>query len=136
MNTRQLSMRLALIVILFAVAFGTKQLILHGVDQTKLHSAPALAGLIAPSLLSNKSKNLPVNGKDFTILSSQYFENKQWVVVSVESKQNKSTAFLVIEKINDVYTVVLGPGTFFPNDVTQSMPADVASYLVNKGLVH
>lgn len=129
-------MKILFVLILFLVSVTARHIILGGTYLSKLNTAPPLAASIAPTIVTHGSTNLPESGIDFKILSSQYFDNKQWVVVSIASGPDTDTAFLVMERLSGVYTVVLGPGTFFSSDVTQSMPSDVAAYLTSKGLIH
>ena len=134
-NTRQLARRVILVLVLFVVSVLVKHVVLNGLYLTKLQSAPALAASIAPSIITSGSKNLPIAGKDFKVLSTNYFDNKQWAVVTVATIPDNNSATLVLENINGVYTVVLGPGTVFSTSVTQSMPSDVVAYLVYEGLI-
>jgi hypothetical protein len=136
MIAKQLFKKVLFILILFLVSIAARHILLGGVYLSKLNTAPPLAASIAPSIVTHGSTSLPQAGKDFKILSSQYFDNKQWAIVSVSSGPDTDTAFLVMERLGGVYTVVLGPGTFFSSDVTQSMPPDVAAYLTGQGLIH
>jgi Flp pilus assembly protein CpaB len=134
-NTGRLVRRVIFLLILFIVSIAVKHFVLSGMYLTKLQGAPALAASVAPSIATSDSKNIPIAGKDFKIVSANYFNNKQWAVVTVATIPDNNLATLVLENINGAYTVVLGPGTVFSTSVTQSMPPDVATYLINKGLI-
>jgi hypothetical protein len=136
MTIKQILATVLFLVVLIAISVVSKNIILNGVPQTKLQVAPPLAGTLSQSLITYKSKDvLPVIGKDFTIQSTQYFNNQQWAVVLVSSVPDNNNAILVLEKLNGNYQVVLGPGTSFSTTDIQTMPSNVISYLTSKGLV-
>ena len=135
MNAARIAKKVLFVIALFIVSLAIKYIILDGVGVTRLQTGPPLAGSIAPSLAPANSKSIPVVGENFKILSTRYFDDKQWAVASVASLPDMDLAILVLEKIDGVYTVVLGPGTSFPSSAAQSMPADVAVYLQSRGLI-
>lgn len=136
MNAKQAFTRILFLLILLVASLFAKHVILGGMYLTSLKAAPPLAGSIAPSLASAGSKNtLPQAGKDFKILKVNYFDNQQWAVVLVAHIPDMNSATLLLQKLNGVYAVVLGPGTTFPASTAQSMPSDVAAYLMSKGLL-
>ena len=133
---KQLFRRTLLLVALFVVSLVIRQVLLGGVGLTSLGAASPLAAAVAPSIASSGSSSLPEVGKDFKILSSQSFDSAQWAVVSVAHIPDMNRTTLVVEKLNGVDTVVLGPGTSFSSTVLRSIPVDVANYLISKGLIH
>lgn len=122
-----------LVIVLLIVCLVIKHSVLA--DYKKLPSASALSNSVASSLTSSGSNSLPTPNKDFLITDTKYFNNNQWVVVTVkENNTHSDTAYEVLEKINGVYTVVLGPGTSFSQDVQEEMPTSVSDYLSLQGL--
>lgn len=103
-------------------------------NYVSLNTAPALAAEVAPSVGSSSIKGLPIPNKDFKIVQSKYFDNNKWAVAAIKVPKT-DTATVVLEDINGVYTVVLGPGTAFSSDVVQEMPSSVAAYLISQGLI-
>jgi hypothetical protein len=138
MNTYapRLTRLLLFVVFLLVVSLFAKTSILRGAHMVSLQSAPALAASVAPSLAQSDSKGVPVPEKDFEITGSAYFDNKDWVVVNIQSLPDKNPAVVVMEKINGVYTVVLGPGASFSSTTTLSMPQDLANYMKKQGLTY
>jgi hypothetical protein len=136
MTLRQTSITISTFVLLIVISTIFKNVILGGTPQTKLSTAPPLAGTISQSIITPQSNGiLPVIGKNFNITSTHYFDNQQWVVVSVSTIPDNNGAVLVLQKLNGSYQVVLGPGTLFSSSDVQSMPASVIDYLTNRGLV-
>jgi hypothetical protein len=132
LNPKLVLKRVIILIGIFLIALLIKQILLG--NYVKLGSASSLSGQVASSLTLPGNNKLPLPGKDFTISNRQYFNNNTWAIVAV-TKPQTDKAYIVLEKINGVFTVVLGPGTNFPTDVTLSMPSDVAAYLINQGVV-
>lgn len=136
MDTRRVVVALAILLLLFVSSVGIRHLVLGNTFLTTLSKAPPLANALAPSLASpSKKKSLPLANKDFRIISTNYFDNQQWVVATVTHIPDGNGATLVLRNINGIYTVVLGPGTQFSPSVAESLPPDVATYLTSKGLL-
>lgn len=126
-------------VVLLGVAFGVKALVLQGATQVvSLGSAPALSGEISQSLIKAGADNsVPKLNKDFSISQANYFENHEWAVATIKSTSKESNgAFVVLQRMNGVYKIILGPGTAFPNVYLKSLPSDVGTYLYNQGAIY
>lgn len=136
MDTKRLIKHFLILLIFFIASLLIRYFLLDGVDTTKLQSGPALAAAIAPSIISPGANNLPEVNSNYKVLNSHYFDNGQWAIVSIASLPSMNTSVLVLEKIGGVFTVVLGPGTYFSISVTRTMPADVSAYLISRDLVH
>jgi hypothetical protein len=123
--------------ITFLVLFGVKSLVL-GPALIKLPSSPPLTGVISQGLgISGDNTSLPVEGKDYTLKNTLYFDNRQWVVTTViPAKNNGDVATVVLEKINGVYQIVVGPGTDFSPSYIPPLPQDVTLYLTSKGVLN
>src|SRR6476620_6974695 len=54
---------------------------------------------------------VPVEGQDFTITDKHYFENKSWLVATIEStkKNGADPATIVMKLENGAYVMALGP---------------------------
>lgn len=132
-NIKTLLGRFVFVAILFLISLLVRHLLLA--NYVTLGAAPPLAAEVSSSLASSSSTNtLPTPNKDFKIVASKYFVNNEWVVVAIKSP-GTDTASEVLEKINGVYAVVLGPGTEFSSDDITEMPAEVSAYLISQGLV-
>jgi hypothetical protein len=137
MKYRQLFATFLFLLFLILVSNFSKGVVLDGVNKTSLRTTSSnITGSVSQSLVTPQSKGiLPAVGKNFKVLRATYFNNKQWVVVVVSGIPDNDNAVLILQELNGVYRVVLGPGTLFPSSSVQSMPLDVVNYLVNQGLV-
>lgn len=90
-----------------------------------------IAATVEDSLKSSAvGSYTPIAGKDYTVKSVKYFDNKQWVVVSILPVGTSSDpAKLVLKQQNGEYRTVVGPSNFFPPDNLVSFPSDVVNYL-------
>lgn len=135
MNNRafRVTVYVALLCIAMLIA---RTVVLGNARVVHLATADAFTGLTAQYLAPDKGK-LQQPGKNFNIKGVQYFDNRQWAVLSVEilSEQN-NTETMVVHKVNSSYDVVLGPGTSFPGALLKGLPADVAAYLNTKGAIY
>ena len=112
--------------------------VLGGAHVINLAPAPELAGQISQNLvtISNATK-LPIEGTDFNLSDTHYFNNKQWVVTSITPLNNSFNAGLaVLSNQEGVYKIVLGPGSAFSKDETRTLPTEVANYLNQQGVVY
>ena len=80
---------------------------------------------------------VPVEGKDYKISDKHYFENKTWMVATIEStKENGADPATIVMKLeNGAYVMALGPGTSFPPEVTTGLPDSVYKYLNEQGVI-
>jgi len=119
------------------IAFVARLSMLQGHALRQL--APAnndFAGAVAQGIGPNQQHTLQVYGKDFSLSSVKYFDNT-WALISVIPK-NVSTdkATIILNKVDGMYRVVLGPGTAFPTVVLNELPLDLGQYLVNQGVIY
>ena len=136
--TIQRSIRVGLLLVVPLIALWiARSLILGGASPVTLPAADPLVGRISQALTSTSQLSLPVAGKDYKIQSTSYFDNKTWAVVTIIGISNTITdGLFVLNQVNGVYTVVLGPGTAFPTSATLAMPTDVQQYLHNGGYLY
>lgn len=115
-----------------------KSLIFGGAPVVRLVPAPALSGQVAQSFAGNAhSSTLPVQGKDFKLANTLYFDNGSWAVSSIVALNNTmNDGWVVLQKRTGMYAVVLGPGTAFPSSYAQNLPPDVAQYLNQQGVLY
>jgi hypothetical protein len=123
----------SLVIIIFFLAC---LLVRHQVlkNYYKLKTAPALSSQTSLALSSSADK-IPEINKNFSITYSKYFDGGNWAIVTLNEGKNSDKASIILEKINGVYTLVLGPGTNFSSDVLKEMPSSVALYLVTNGFI-
>ncbi len=133
--TRGLVLASAALVIMLLASMIIKATVLQNVTTTKLDSAPALAGAVAQSLITNDTNTVELYGSDFTLKNTKYFSDKDWAVSRVVGT-DQQTVTVVLKRVDGVYRVVVGPGSIFSGSITRNTPADVSSYLRKEGLLH
>ena len=121
---------------LLVISLVVRQITLQGSAVITLPQASHLGGVVAQSLYTGSGNAvLPIEGKDFKLTGIRYFDHNQWVVASVTPVQNNfDPGYVVLRQHAGAYQVALGPGNDFDISYTQSLPSDVASYLLGKGL--
>jgi hypothetical protein len=124
----------SILVILLIAAFTIKPLVLGGGQKVVLQDAPALSGQISQAFAITTKGTLPVVNKDYKIQTPVYFDNNEWAVVPLTwLTSGGNDTLLVLQKRDGIYTTVLGPGSAFPDTVTESLPNDVSLYLKRIG---
>ena len=92
-----------------------------------------LTPLLTPSINYLRQLNIPsINSTTNTISSTQYFYNKTWAFILLNSAQVGNT--FVVEKYvasSNAWYPILGPGTYFSKSDISSLPSEVQSYLIN-----
>lgn len=137
MTVKRIISGLVLLILPLGILLGARVLILGGVNPVALHSADPLVGRISQALTSTNQVSLPIPGKDYTVQSTHYFDNKTWVVATIKGNGNTITdGLFVLSQVNGTYNVILGPGTSFPRSATLAMPTDVQQYLYNGGYLY
>lgn len=133
MNTRA---KTVIIILIIVSAFVARALILRGATYVSLAPGPVLSGAISQSLASSNQKTIPQPNKDYSIDGITFFDSNSWAVSSIFSGQGlQDKSFVVLQKVDGVYRVVLGPGTAFSSASTYSLPADVFLFLKNSGVL-
>lgn len=137
MNKRLMILGILLLGILVA-SWMVMPVILGGSSQINLASAPALTGQLSQAFAtSGTSSTLPVEGRDYRLENTNYFDTDIWVVTSIKALNNTmNDGWVVLKKQSGIYQIVLGPGTAFPSSYVQNMPIDVSRYLNQKGVVY
>ena len=131
--------KLLAFIVVVVIATGAVQSGLTGnAPLVSLGKAQPLDGTISQSLdTTGGNTTMPVAGKDYSLDHIKYFDNNEWVVASIKPLSNSiSAGTVVLQKKNEIYQVVLGPGTAFNNSYLFSLPSDVGSYLNNKGVIY
>ncbi len=125
------------IVVALIVINTTRQAILKGGSVVDLANAPQLSGVIAQSLNNSSKASLPVPSKDFIIKSVRFFSGNTWAVAYINpTEQNFDPSYVVLQKYQGLYRVVLGPSAEFDSSIEQSLPADLTAYLNQQGVIH
>jgi hypothetical protein len=130
-------MRKAFIAILIIAVVGL--IAVHFTRNTILQGA-SVGTAASPSVEQQVTKNVtssaanattPVFSSDVQVLQIQYFDNKTWLVATVNQRSAPGNiAYIIMKLEGSTYQTVAGPGTDFggnllPNDV----PADVQDYI-------
>ncbi len=92
------------------------QTVLGGVNLTSFNSTSP----VESAIVKNGDKNTIIN-------SEHYFVNKSWAIATISS--GGGDAFIVLQKSDGFWHIVLGPGTSFSNSSTQDIPLEVVQYL-------
>lgn len=137
MTTKNIAISMSSIILLVVVSLITKVIVLGDTDKTSLITTSSpIAGAVSRSINSSQtSNNPPLEGKNFKLQSTNYFDDKQWAVSSVTTIPDNDTAIVVLQEVNGSYQVVVGPGTIFSSQQLQAMPSDVVNYLTSLGVV-
>lgn len=122
---------------LIIIALAARYILLGGAGAVRLGSAAPLTGSVSQALnLGGGKISLPQAGEDYNLKTIQYFDNNSWVVASVVPlKSQFDPGTIVMQKQNDVFRVVAGPGSSFPSGYLKSLPADVGQYLTKIGVI-
>jgi hypothetical protein len=134
--TRNTIIATVVLLILFALAGSSRNIILGSASTATLPSAPALAGTISQALGQTSTGSLPVDGTDFH-LSTKYFDNNTWAVTyitPINGDFDPSTA--VLKKTNGIYQIAISPTNALPNGELFGLPKDVANYLRGRVAVY
>ena len=105
----------------------------------KLGAGPALAGSVSQSLYNGGHQGyVPIEGIDYTLQNTKYFDNGTWVITTVSPIKQTSfdTSLVVLNQGDGFYQAVLGPGSAFPSSALRSLPSDVGQYLKTKGVIY
>jgi hypothetical protein len=126
-----------LTLLIFIISEISKGVILGGASAINLQPASPLSNAVSQNISSlNSSKTLPLNGEEYSLSNVHYFENKNWVVATVTLKDpSPDQATVVLQKLNNTYYDVLGPGTAFSVTNLQGLPSDVSQYLSTSGVL-
>lgn len=120
------------------ISLTARFIILGGKPVVSLSSTPALAGSLSSELGSTalgQEGSLPQINKDYTLKNVRYFYNQKWVVAKIlPVHKNADPALVVLEKINGVYRLVLGPAGDFARSYTYVLPKEVGDYLNQQGV--
>jgi hypothetical protein len=121
---------LGILVAVVLVTLVCRTLILSGKPVVSLAPASQLGGIVAQSLnAAGTGPNGLVDGRNYKISNVHYFDNKAWIVATINSLNPTNTATAVLKQYGGAYKIVLGPDTSFSVNDTQSLPADVLNYL-------
>jgi hypothetical protein len=131
---------LTLIALILLVAAGNVKPILYGGTKLiTLSNAPALTGQISQALASSSGgqSDMPVYGLDYSLQNTRYFAHDDWVVTTIKPLKNTmDQSVVVLEKQAGIYSVVLGPGSAFPQTTSLSMPGALSQYLSKQGMFY
>lgn len=132
MNSLSQKLILAIIIVVVATLFA-RTLILDGASKISLAPAPQLSGYLAQSIgVSKQSGELLSPGKDFMVTNVKYYNNR-WAVATVKPINNSfDGGVVVIEKIDNVYSVVLGPTGEFSDSYIYVLPSSVVNDIASR----
>jgi len=130
---------LSLALLLVAGLFSVRPIMYGNARPVSISAADPLTGQISQALASSSNGQLvlPVSGQDYTLSGITYFDNHTWAFAAIKPLSNSmNSSNVVLEKQSGVYKVVLGPGSAFPRTTTLTMPADIAQFLNQRGLLY
>ena len=129
MSNKAAIVNLGVLAALCLVGFLTWHSILGGASPVTLQPADPLVGQITQVMGISRQNTLLVPGQDFT-LSTKYFDNNTWAVVTVTPlHQAFDVSTVVLDDKQGAYQLALGPGSAFAASQLTSLPKDVATYL-------
>lgn len=132
----QQTARLLLICVVLGVLSLVAPLIVYGgARPATLAAGATLGGEVSQAIGVQDNGKLLVAGKDYSLGTPQYFQGKDWVVISL-ARPNVGGAYVILHRQDGLYTSVLGPGTAFAQNYTRALPSDLVQYLGSKGLLY
>ena len=125
---RHLIKSLIAIIVIVVIVLIAKSIILGHMRVISLQSS-TISGAIASSIQSSSSY-YPIENKDYAVGHIQYFDNKQWAVVSILPVGTSSdSATLVLKMSSGGYKTAFGPANSFQGANLSALPAEVAKYV-------
>ncbi len=123
--------KIALIDLVLLILVITSMQLFKSQNQVTLINNP----LYQPILKSiSNSSNIVSIVSGLTIVSSKNIYNNYYLV-NINNKTKTDGAILIIEKNNNGYRVVLGPGTKFTKSSASNLPAGLYRVLLSEGLI-
>ncbi len=136
-STKPVVFLLILLGILLGAVLLTRPILFGETKPYQLQKSDPLVGRISQALTPNNGGNPPTPGRDFTLLSTTYFENGTWVVTNIKTLDDSSGGGMVVLKETDgIFDIVLGPGTAFDSYSVDQLPSSVSLYIKNNGVVY
>ncbi|HEX4662179.1 MAG TPA: hypothetical protein VH144_01035 [Candidatus Saccharimonadales bacterium] len=128
-----------MVVIVVGVTVTLRQLILGGKDVTT-SDKNATDTQILQSINGGSTCGGPETlniSNVYTVDNKKYFDNNAWLVAHITPKDpgTAESAYVVMRGTNNIYSVVVGPGSDFPRDSLVDVPTDVVNYLDSLGFV-
>ena len=109
------------------LSFIVPKMLFNGVIYTKLTQDGLDYGI--SHSLQTESNYLPVNGVDYLVSKTVYFNNNTWSVVTLRQTTSNNSSLEVFQIKNNNYNLVLGPGSYFNSIGLKTLPADVSNYI-------
>lgn len=136
-NYKKIRLPLTLLTVLIVVTIIIRQT-LAGAPVITLSRAAPLSGIVAQSMARGGGKTtFPIAGTDFKLSNEHYFDNNTWLVTwIIPLKVNLNQDVVVMQKVDGIYKVVLGPGGDFNSSYLIVLPSDVGDYLNQQGLFY
>jgi hypothetical protein len=131
--------RLGIAVLALTGLLIARYIVLGGATKrVSLVAAPSLTGVVSQSLAaSQKAARLPIANQDYRLQDIRYFDNANWAVANIQPIDNAfDPGFVIFEKLQGAYEVVLGPGSAFDSSYQLNLPKDVSQYLSEQGVFY
>jgi hypothetical protein len=137
-NSQGIITKLVILLVLLFTVFSIGPLILGSTKPIHLSPAPALGGVVSQAFTSGGSNTIPVFGRDYSLENVHNFENKQWVVATIQGTTTNvvTDGIIVLHQKNGVYTTALGPGSALAKPDVDSLPTAVGSYIDQLGVTY
>jgi hypothetical protein len=134
----KISKTFIILFIILIIALIARNIVVERKPIVTLGNAPALSGVIAQNIDTTGGNSiLPIAGKDFGLKNIHYFDNNNWAVANITQTNNKvSPGLVVLQKKDQLYQVVIGPGTAFDNSILVTLPKDVGQYMSQHGVLY
>lgn len=116
------------------IFIGATSIIRHAILGGATVKTPATTSVtqqITQSVTSTPATSpTPVFSSDVVVKNIKYFDNKTWLVATIDQKSVPGNiAYIIMQKTGEAYTTVSGPGTDFAGILPKDTPNDVAQYI-------
>ncbi len=123
--------------VVLAATFVGRYFILSGAQPLTLPGSPYYAGVETALYAAGGKLYRPIDGKDYKISSTDYFDNNQWILVHISPLGGFSdSGVIILQKKGSSYQPVLGPSSeSFSKSKLESdnLPSDLINYLAGGG---
>lgn len=115
----------------FILVIITKYFILGGAKPVTLKNSQYYGAVASTLYKAHGDTYQPIEGKDYTISRTVYFDSNKWLVVYLSPIGTFSDpGIIVLEKKGALYQTVFGPSSdSFTNTELVGLPPDLARYL-------
>ena len=132
-NRHSLAIIVVILLIIIVIGYISRSLIMRA-SFVKLSPTQPLIGQVSQTLINASGSNKILDPSGYALEDIHYFYGRAWAVAKfISPKGDGDNSTVVMQKVDQFYQVVLGPGTAFPTSSEAGLPIDVSKYLNSKG---